>query len=154
YGGKWYRKIDQNRYHVIDLINWKEMCGSNAPPETYNVDLSEIDISGPMLSDALRSLDQPSDGLDEYGDPLSNFDLIKVVCLHAYGAKAPLGSWDGNNFHKLMAEAKKLSNELVKNHDLYERHMNRPVNKIGTSARDYARGEILNLDEMKYILDR
>jgi hypothetical protein len=54
HGGKWYRKVGPRNYHVIELMNWRDVTGyeddwrkpipeADKPP-MYNVDLSEVDV--------------------------------------------------------------------------------------------------------------
>jgi hypothetical protein len=67
--------------------------------------------------------------------------MCQVYCLHAYGAQAPLWSEAGKNAHKLLRAAKRESRLLATNAAEYEARMDRPVNKIGSTAREYASGD-------------
>jgi len=128
YGGSWYRRIPgTTRYHVIRLDNWEELCGGDAPDATYNVTLSEVEWDTSFV---------PED--DE--DP---GDLERVATLHEEGSKAPLGEWNGNNYQKLIQEAKRRSRELD-DPRTYKEAMERPVNKIGSTAKEFQQGDVLS----------
>jgi len=133
YGGKWYRKVANTRYHVIELINMWDATGDKSIPQ-YHVSLSEVDITSSQLKDAMQSC-----GPDD--EELQDNELVKVEALASYGAKAPFGQWDGGNARKLLAEARSESRSLD-DPDAYEAAMSRPVNAIGSTAREYAAGDI------------
>lgn len=141
YGGRWARRIDATRYHVIRFENCAEW-GDGATG--YHCDLSEVDITNGQLADALESCDVPTDGLDEYGQviPPNVYRLMLVEALSGYGAYAPLWSDSGRNAHKLVRAAKAESRRLRRDAGAYYKAMDRPVNKIGSTAREYAAGDI------------
>jgi len=139
YGGSWYRKIDDLRYHVIRLDNWEDMAGADASEYTYNVTLSEVNLGdADQLQAAMKSCGW-EDGTDDYGNPLP--DLAKVDAMHGFGARAHLGEWNGNNYRKMLAEAKRESRSLD-DPDTYEDAMNKPVNAIGSTARELQKGDV------------
>jgi len=131
YGGKWYRQVDATRYHVIELINYWEATGEK-DMDKYYVSLSEVDLNSPQLKEAIKCCGDDENELT---------DLWKVDSLASYGAKAPLGTWSGSNANKLIASAKRESRSLD-NPEAYEEAMSRPVNAIGSTAREYANGDI------------
>jgi hypothetical protein len=135
YGGKWYRKVASTRYHVIELTNMWDATGDRSGAQ-YNVSLSEVDITSPQLKDAIRSC-----GTDD--EDLQDNELVKVDALASYGAKAPLGDWNSGNSRKLLIEARSESRSLD-NLDKYEAAMSRPVNALGSTAREYAAGDVLS----------
>ncbi len=146
YGGKFWRRVakgagpTEGRFHVIEVINWNEH--ENDPEWTYHVELSEVDLdatSDKQLDDALRSCYGEADALSVEGDP--NAAQIKVEALHGYGSRAPLWDRSGNNINKLMKEARAESARLD-DPAAHEEAMNRPVNKLGSTAREYAQGDI------------
>jgi len=126
YGGKWYRKVDSTRFHIIKLINMWDATGETNQ-DKYNV--SEVDITSPQLKEACECAD--------CGDS----ELEKAESLHSYGAAAPLGNWSGSNSRELLTQAKRESRELD-NPKAYEAAMSRPVNLLGSTAREYANGDI------------
>ncbi len=139
YGGRWARHIAGTRYHVIRFENCEEW-GDGATG--YHCDLQEVDITNERLSSALNSCDLPADGLDEYGEPFKHWHLMVVEALSSYGAYAPLWQEAGTNSHKLLRAAKRESRLLATDDEAYQVRMDRPVNAIGSTAREYATGDV------------
>lgn len=146
YGGKFYRRVAKGegptwgRFHVMEVLNWNEHDSN--PECTYNVDLSEVDLdeaTAKMIDEALRSCYGEADAISVEADP--NAALIKVECLHSYGSKAPLWNRSGNNLRKLMAECRAESAALD-DPSAHEAAMSRAVNAIGSTAREFAQGDI------------
>ena len=136
YGGCWARHISGTRYHVIRFENCRDW-GDGATG--YHCDLSEVDTSNPQLAAAQRSCGD--DGTENESHPFA-----QVYCLHAYGAHAPLWQDSGTRVRELIRAAKRESRLLATNGAEYEERMDRPVNAIGTSARNYGLGKILASD--------
>ena len=141
YGGRWARHIEGTRYHVIRFENCAEW-GDGATG--YHCDLQEVDACGDNVAAALECCDMPLDGLDEYGAaiPSDAYVMMKVYAMSSYGAYAPLWQDAGKNAHKLLRAAKRESRLLSTNAVEYEARMDRPVNKIGSTAREYAAGDM------------
>lgn len=130
YGGRWARHIAGTRYHVVRFENCAEW-GDGAT--RYHCDLQEVDIASDSLASALQSV-----GCDDE----SPCDLAKVEALASYGAYAPLWQEAGANAHALLRAAKRESRMLATDADAYEERMERPVNAIGSTAREYAAGDL------------
>lgn len=139
HGGCWARHIDGARYHVIRFENCREW-GDGATG--YHVELSEVTIDNPQLRAALESCDYPIDGRDAIGDPIHGWEWMQVDALHSYGAKAPLFQESSANSWSLIRAAKRESRLLQTDSVEYQERMDRPVNAIGTSARNYGLGII------------
>lgn len=152
HGGCWYRQVSPSCFHVVRIFNWEEEVGEE--DGGYHVALSEVDTDNaerikPALDSCGYALDR--DGViytQHSGDVLCEADdeksrrLILCECMHGYGAYAPIEDFDGPEFEPLFAAAVKASNELVEDPDAHEAAMNRPVNKLGSTAREYANGDI------------
>jgi len=137
YGGKWIRQVSEYRYHVIELVNMVDACGSDAT-FTYCVDLSEIDleeVTDENIKSALSCVGLSLNEAFRYGP------LALVEALHSYGCKAPMGDFCGNNWRKHMKEARALSRELD-DPSAHAERMNRPVNRIGATAKEYMKGDM------------
>lgn len=138
YGGKWYKPVaGTTRYHIIEFTNMDEACGRDndgCPP--YVVELSEVDTDNDQLEDAMRCC-----GFDDA--EYQRDSPAAAEALHSYGAKSPL--WEsgatGNAF-KALAAAKRESRALMRDASAYESAMDRPVNAIGSTAREYGSGDI------------
>lgn len=132
FGGKWYRCIKESRYHVIELVNMHEATGDEDQP-TYHVNLQEIDLDIADLNSALSCCG--------WSDPPDEADPVMLVdSVSAYGQYLPMGDWNGNNYRKLLAGAKRESRRL-NDPEYHWRQMHRSVNKIGSTAIEYARGD-------------
>jgi len=151
YSGSWYRKIKKDVYHVITVFNWKDSVGEKEAKEIgaiYNISLDEIDLSiipKEGIDKALEycGLDQ-MENINEIKESNKLKDqLILVESLKSYGQFAPLHSRNGNNFKKLFKECKNISNQISYDYGLHELYMEKPVNKIGTNARNYMLGNII-----------
>lgn len=134
YGGKWYRKIDDTTYHIIELINMWDATGEEDQSQ-YNVSLAEIDLMN--ISD-----DQIKRCVDSCGwlnnDNLS--ELMVIESIHSYGIYAPMGDWNGNNYKELLKQAREESH-LLDDSNYHTSQMNRPVNKLGSTAYEYSIGD-------------
>jgi hypothetical protein len=148
YGGNWARHIEGTRYHVIRFHNCEEW-GDGATG--YHVDLREVDLTNPQLERAMQGCGpdatnngDPLDWSDEYGDPLPRLAL--VAALADSGAPAPLWQDGGTNAHKLLRAARAESRMLARDAAALEERMDRSVNAIGTSARNYGLGKLFASD--------
>jgi hypothetical protein len=70
-------------------------------------------------------------------------DGALAECCDSYGVHAPLGSWQGNNARNLLRQAYRLANELLDGEAL-ESQLEKPVNKIGSTAREFMAGDIFS----------
>lgn len=145
YGARWFRAVSvpsENRFglwQVIELTNMDEACGrDNEGRSRYVVELSEV---------CLYEID-PRDGAQCCGLDLTDRDLPAgaiVEACHSYGARAPMGSWEGNNAWALLREARAEANrqDARNGANIYRGMMlARPVNAIGSTAQEYMRGDI------------
>lgn len=138
YGGRWAKHIGGTRYHVIRFENCEEW-GDGATG--YHCDLQEVNVTSDQLADALESC-----GWKELDSArlMPEMDLVKAECLSSYGAYAPLWSESGTNAYKLIRAAKRESRLLLSDAKAYQARMDRPVNAIGSTAREYQAGDMLS----------
>lgn len=151
HGGSWYRKVSASRFHVVSIFNWEVETGED---NGYNVELSEVDTDD--LKRARDGLSSCGYEMDEAGsiyvpysgDVLCEADdekrrrLILCECMHGYGSKAYLEDLNGEDFKPLFAQVAERSNELVADPEVYEAAMNKPVNALGSTARELQQGDI------------
>jgi len=139
YGGKWIKRIDDSRYHVVELVNMEYVLGEQEASATgakYNVMLSEVNLEIGDLNSAMASCGIDCETFDS--------DLIGYVLaerLHNYGYMAPLGDWSGNNAHMILKEARSESRRLIADYEYYDCMMERTVNLLGSTAREYQAGD-------------
>ncbi len=140
YGGKWYRQINDRCYHVINLVNMWDATGEENQPK-YNIQLEEInldEISQKNIDSAISCCGFDDEQIEEVESGKNDLWLIESIS--TYGCFAHMGNWDGNNFKKLFNLASEESYNL-NNERYHESRMNRPVNKIGSTAREMMQGD-------------
>ena len=136
YGGKNMRHIGKRAFQVIELINMWDATGEEDQAQ-YVVELRLVDldaVSPGNLESALKSCGW---------EKMEQTDLALAECCDSYGTHAPLGSWSGNNARKLLREAYAQANSLL-DPEALESAMDRPVNKIGSSAREFMAGDFMS----------
>jgi hypothetical protein len=135
-GGKWVKSISDNVYHVIELVNMHDATG-DIDQDKYYVGLQEIDLSIADLESSLECCG--------YSDDIEITDLLLVESVSSYGQFAPMGDWNGNNYRKLLRQARDESNNISSDNDYHSYMLDRPVNQLGSTACEFARGvEILH----------
>lgn len=143
YGGTWFRKVGPRRWHFIELTNMDEACGrDNEGRDKYVVELSEVDLDGisaETQQSAWRSCDGDCQTTDETTP--GERDVITAGCCFSYGAKAPLHSEETNNAHKGIRACRAESYSLTSDADAYRAAMERTVNRLGSTAREYMTGD-------------
>lgn len=147
--GKWARKVANGCFHFIDMIDWVDAVGEKEAKEgghKYTVELSEVDllsISEKTVKDALDSFS--ADWINER--PEEHREMCTAEALFDYGVKAPLESFSGNSWHRLVAEARKASYAIMRDPRRHEELMDRPVNGIGSTAREFMQGDFMSAME-------
>lgn len=71
-----------------------------------------------------------------------SIELVMLEACHGCGAKAPLWEESGNNYLRLIREARRYSRKLTQDAALHRDALDSPVNQIGTSAENYMLGKI------------
>ncbi len=140
YGGKWVRQIKgTRRFHIVDITNMDEACGrDNEGYPKYCVELNEVDLDA-LTPENLKRVESSCGPWDE-----DISDLWIAEACHGYGLKSPLEQWSGNAGMAMLRKARSESKRLEADSDAYayEERMERPVNAIGSTAREYGRGDI------------
>lgn len=137
YGGKFQRQSGKRQFQFIELINMDDACGrDNEGQPKYVVSLRLVDL------DAIPQKEQDS-AIKSCGWDNMNGDVMLAECCDSYGCHAPLEQWSGNNGNALLKEAKREANRLLESSEL-ERQLDRPVNKIGSSAREFMAGDVFS----------
>lgn len=140
YGGTDMRHVGGRRWQFIELINMDEACGrENEGQPKYVVELSMVDLDAiPLASidSALRSCGPVPDANGRIEDA-----AVAESC-RSYGAAAPLDSFSGNNYRKLLREAYRAAAEYARDSAALAEAMERPVNAIGSTAAEFMRGDL------------
>jgi hypothetical protein len=145
---------------MISSHSWDE---DDRPDHKYHVSLVEVDLQdSERLRESLQScgwelvpkskmvwerifpsgynIAVPYSG-DLIEDPKIVVKML-IEAMHGYGAYAPLEQWDGNNRLALRKLAREESLRLD-DPEAHEEAMSRSVNAIGSTAREYSRGDIV-----------
>lgn len=136
-------------FHAVRITDMDDACGrDNEGHPRYAGELLEIDLDTALVADAARSCGWKLEGnrlINEYdGDIVAEGDSLDAVLaesLVGYGGYAPLASESGNNLRAMMRNLKRESRALDCNTDKREALLSRPVNALGSTAREYALGD-------------
>lgn len=133
YGGVFMRHIADRRFHAIKFDNMDEQCGEdNADQPTYYGSLVEINLDETDVASAIKSCGQEDE---------DNSDLAIAFMVAQCGGYAPLHDEAGDNGNRVIRDLKRLSVELEHDTERHEALMERPVNALGSTAREYARND-------------
>lgn len=136
-GGKMMTRPFPGVFWICEWTDMDDACGrDNEGHDKYVVELSEVDTR--VIDDRQWVEVKNSCGWDGMPDTAE----ARAECAHGYGLKAPLDSWSGNNLGKLKTQARKRARELKADPGAYEQQMSRPVNAIGSTAREFGQGNI------------
>lgn len=147
--GRWVRHHTGTRWFYIESVDMDDACGrDNEGRDPYVVELSEVDISDEeQMMRAVRSCGGVTEINDETGE-VEHFDhdgclypdAALAEMMASYGARSPLWDTSGKGVGRMIRAAKSEAMRLERDESAYEARMNRPVNGIGQTAREYAQG--------------
>ena len=139
YGGKWistkqHHKVNGYDFaYVIDLTNMHEATGDE--------DGTKYVVTVEMIAPDEVPQNEKENAMSGYGFE-ETFDKLdwrmQIEVLSSYGTSAKLESFNGNNFDKLLREAKAYCKDLEPNDVLDDF-----CNAIGSTNRDFLRGDIM-----------
>lgn len=151
HGGKWFRRVSEDRFHVVTIFNWVETVGEReAPEDTYYVGLDEVDTSlDPTSALECCGFEMHEDGsiddgsgyiIAEAGD---EDDRLRIICecMSSYGNTAHLEQWNGDDLKELFTSAIEESNLMADSEEAYEARMESPGNALGSTRREMQRGD-------------
>lgn len=153
YGGAWFKRLKGSRtYFIVRYENGHEH-DKELPRHMFSVvsvNVGEMDAK--RLGDILRSCGWRADNgaiVTDFGDvvakydDLDTWDRVVVEAALGYGAYAPLADFNGEkHVLRLRAEARREAETLMRDEDARAERLHRPVNQIGSTAAEYARGDI------------
>lgn len=151
--GMWAKKAQDGSWYVLQFTNLVDAGGKDFADTPYECQVKRLDLtelSEKNVSDALRSCGWHKDGVT--GAIVNTYDGSEVCaaahaehaiveCCIQYGQGAPLADFTGKSYpERVRAEARRFALECMKDADKLEKRLDRPVNAIGTSARNYGLG--------------
>lgn len=165
YHGMWARKAPDGSWYVLVWTNLWDAAGESEDLDKYECQVERIDVHelpGKEVKSALDSCGYRivntrvsescvvSQIESDSGDEIANnsvsaqqFELALVECCIQYGLGAPLESFSGSKYPKrIRAEARRYAEECMRDDALLERQLDRPVNRLGSTAREYGLGDI------------
>lgn len=160
YGGRWCKKGPDGAWYVLKFENMYDAMGEKDAKESGAAQFScevvycKLDEVDP--DEVVRALE--SCGADDYIErvdidaswrylgkrPKPGLDeLILLECLTGYGVGGILETFTSETAPwGIRNEARKYAEKLMRDEDEREERLDRQVNVIGNSARDFARGQI------------
>ena len=152
YGGKWGRKDPNNSsvFYVIRHDNMIEAMGERDVEEsgidTHISQVCRVDLTEVPQKEIDSALESCGPDFDYWPQPISAEDRewAIVESLVDYGCGAPMGE----HSHPYRADVARASarrevEELIADSDKCEAMLDRPVNRIGSTARDFGRGDVM-----------
>jgi hypothetical protein len=168
YHGMWARKVpgsggaSSGAWYILKWTNLLDAGGEDFADTPYECEVKFLDLGevpDKSVDSALRSCGYKMSEdrrtiLMESGEPASDHcpspvfsdgsvELAIVECCIQHGLGAPLESFTGNKWPaRIRAEARRYAEQCMKDSDLLEERLDRPVNGIGSTAREYGIGDI------------
>ncbi len=159
YGGRWARRANDGSFYIIEFTNMYEACGesdckrdgqSQYVCEVKRVDLT--DLSDDKIKSALDCVGLTRTGGRIYsnGEEIADdsederrYQIVLVEACVSYGYAQPLDTFSGNvRASNVRAQARRAAGALMRDAAKLETALERPVNKIGSTAREYGRGDV------------
>jgi hypothetical protein len=152
YGGKWGFKDPSNAsvFFVIRHDNMLECMGERDVEESgIDIHISQVtrvDLTEVPQKEIDSALESCGPDFDYWPEPVSVEDRqwATVESLVDYGCGAPMGEY--THPHRAdcaRADARRAVEEMVADSDKTEALLDRPVNRIGSTARDFGRGDVM-----------
>ena len=130
------RDLGDRRFHFIAVTDMDDACGrDNEGRPRYVAELSEVELSA-LSASTIKS------ALDCCGDDGTLGDLQIAEACHSYGTKAPLHSISLGSRTRAFAQCRAESYRLTRDANAYQAAMDRPVNRLGSTAREFMRGDL------------
>jgi len=147
YGGKWYSNtLGKGRFDENEETEKAEMCYVmeiiNMHYATGETDINKYNVAIHAVAPHLLSDEQKESACKSACEetPFDELDWnYQVELAYEHGISAPVFNIGGNNYKKLLAEAK---TEIQREDFLFGFMMDRPVNAIGNTGWDAIKGEI------------
>ena len=154
YGARWAKRARDGSWLVLDFCN---MYGSDHnPEELYICEVKRVNLATlprKELTNALRSCGWVlrTDGtvIDEHsGDKIGTGEEIIVEACLGYGCAEPLATESSAHSPiKVRGRARRTAKNLMHDTNKLETALSRPVNKIGSTAREYGASDLASAIE-------
>lgn len=133
---------DKTVFWKIRGMDMDDACGrDNEGQPKFSYDVQRVNLSEVGKADqdsAIKSCGWP---WRETSEQKPNNDEMAEM-LFSYGLFSPMGEFNGNAEKPLRTACRRLVEEFIRNADKLEDALDRPVNQIGSTARDFGYGNI------------
>jgi len=141
YHGKWARKAADGSWYVLDWTNMVDACGAEGEDCPYVCEVKRVDLSDLSAETLKSALDCVGLDLDDVKPEHRDCALVEA-CV-SYGCAQPLESFSGAKYpERIRANARRYAEQCMKDAALLAERLARPVNRIGSTAAEYGRGDI------------
>lgn len=136
HGGCWGKKARDGSWYVLEWTDMESAVGPDYPAkwavQVKRIDLPEVDEK--TLASALNYV----------GSDADCSEVEKVWACSCYGAYAPIEDFSGSKHAvRLRAQARRAAEAYMRDAAWLAERLDRPVNAIGSTARDFQRGDSL-----------
>jgi hypothetical protein len=145
YGGKWAKRAPSGVWFVVTFTNMYDACGErgckrDGVPQ-YLAEIQSVDPSDlpdRTIREALECV-----GYEETPPGIHPSEPVLVEACVSYGAYAPLDCFSSDTYPlRLRARARRAAEALIRDSQAFEERLSRPVNAIGSTAREYMQGDL------------
>jgi hypothetical protein len=142
--GMWGKKGPDLAWYIIKFTNMVDACGERACKEMgvrYEAQVLRVDWRAVPIEERKQALNC----IGNDSDPLEvKSEEELVYALVSYGLASPMAEFSAWNYPARVRKQAYLEAEsLMKDYDRREELLDRPVNRIGTTAREFGSGDIM-----------
>ncbi len=145
YGAKWAKKAADGTWFVVSFTNWEDAVGEREFAEgghdKYIAEVLQVapaELSEKQIRSALNS-----SGIDLAEIEPEHRELALLDAIVGCGTYAPIESFEGKRADSVRAAARRAADNLMRSPELLEAALDKPVNKIGTTAREFRSGDVM-----------
>lgn len=160
YGGKWAKLAKDGSVYVVEFTNMYDACGEDECKRDgqaqYVAEAKRVALRDLHPNDLRKACDcvglrySPQEIVNDTGDVVANrsdllhmWPIVLAEACVSFGYYEPLETFQGNTHAaRLRAQARRACESYMKDAAALEVARNRPVNKIGSTAAEYGRGDL------------
>lgn len=144
HGGMWGRRAKDGKWFVLSFYDLWEATGDEAL-DHYHCSVKMVELASIPENEMARAIASMGDwvGSTEFMalDASSKEAAIVEICVR-YGLGAPLDEVYGKRAISVRAQARRIAEGLMRDPSRLDHALDRPVNAIGSTAREYGIGNL------------
>jgi hypothetical protein len=149
YGGKWMKQAPDGTYFFLIFTNMEDACGRDAlegpDPMRYLCEVRQValrEMDSKQISDCMSYVGMDEDDLSHMTEEETE---VAIACAAVdYGVYAPLHSESALTYpERVRAAARRVAEELIADDAALEDRLAQPVNRIGSTAADFRKGDVM-----------